>query len=444
MVMLSNTLSGKKEHLTPLHPKKISLYACGITPYDRAHIGHGRSYVSFDLLYRWLTFLGYEVTYVRNYTDIDDKLLHKAKEILGDQYKYPEIANNIIALYQAEMSALNCIPPQQEPRVTEHIPIIISFIQDLIDKGHAYESDGDVYFAVETFPEYGKLSRQQTDELISGTRGEVDPKKKNPLDFALWKSEQEGTFWKSPWGWGRPGWHIECSALASHYLGDEIDIHGGGRDLIFPHHENEIAQSEARSGKPFARIWVHNGLVNINKEKMSKSLGNILALEDLLKQYDPMELRFYFLLHHYRSPMEFSIEELERAVKSYRKICRLLESVEPSSLSIQELKALPITQKMIAFLEDDLNTAGAFAVLFEHMDELKHDTKQAQAVKQLLQHVFGLTLVEVAEKKAEITPEIQKLIEERENARAAKDWARADEIRDQLVKMGVEVRDKKQ
>ncbi len=306
MFILNNTVSGKKQPFEPLHPPKVSLYVCGITPYDRAHIGHGRSYVSFDLLYRFLRFLGYDVTYVRNYTDIDDKLLKKAQERLGDPLRYKEIADAVIAQYKKEMAQLNNINPHHEPRVTEHIPLIIDFIQQLIKKGHAYESDGDVYFAVKTFSEYGKLSKQQLDELRSGTRGESGGKKKDPLDFALWKKEAEGTFWKSPWGYGRPGWHIECSALASHYLGDQIDIHGGGRDLMFPHHENEIAQSETKTGKEFAQFWVHNGLMNLDKEKMSKSLGNILALEDSLKKYDPMELRFYFLLHHYRSPMEFA------------------------------------------------------------------------------------------------------------------------------------------
>ncbi len=443
MVTLSNTLSGKKETVSPLKPKELSLYACGITPYDRAHVGHGRSYVSFDLLYRWLTFLGYDVTYCRNYTDIDDKLLRKAEERFGDPLRYPEIANEVIAQYQKEMRALNCIDPQHEPRVTEHIPLIIDFIQDLITRGYAYESDGDVYFSVKSFPSYGKLSRQQTEELLSGARIDPEEKKKDSLDFALWKSEKEGTFWESPWGWGRPGGHIECSALASHYLGDQIDLHGGGRDLIFPHHENEIAQSEARSGKPFAQIWVHNGLVNINKEKMSKSLGNILALEDLLTQYDPMELRFYFLLHHYRSPMEFSTEELEGACKSYRKLCRLLKEVPVGAFSKEQLEQMPITKKMLVFFEDDLNTPGAFGVLFEHFDELKNNTQQAQAVKQLLHEILGLKLAVVPEKGVKITPEIQRLLDARDVARVAKDWTRADEIRDQLDKMGVEVQDKK-
>lgn len=443
MFTIINTLTGKKESVRTIKPGKVALYVCGITPYDRAHIGHGRSYVSFDFLYRWLTFLGYDVTYIRNFTDIDDKLLHKARERYGDPLAYPKIADAIIAQYQDEMRRLNCVSPTHEPRVTNHIPIIIQFIQDLIAKGHAYESDGDVYFSIETFPSYGKLSKQQLNELRAGARVEVGEKKKDPLDFALWKKEKEGTFWQSPWGWGRPGWHIECSALASHYLGDCIDIHGGGRDLIFPHHENEIAQSEARSGKSFARYWVHNGLMNINKEKMSKSLGNIVALEDILKQYDPMVLRFYYLLHHYHSPLEFSFEGLEGAQKNYKRLCRIFEKVPKGNFSKEQLKQFPIIRHMIDFIADDLNTPGMFGVLFENLDQLEKDTQQLQAAKQIVHDIIGLRLEPIEEKAIKITPEIQQLLNEREKARAAKDFKKADEIRDALYKLGFAVHDKK-
>ncbi len=443
MFTLSDTVSGRKQPFKPLLPPKVSLYACGITPYDRAHIGHGRSYVSFDLLYRFLRFLGYDVTYVRNYTDIDDKLLKKAGEQLGDPLRYKEIADVVIAQYKKEMDQLNNLAPKHEPRVTQHIPIIIEFIEALIEKGHAYESGGDVYFAVKTFPEYGKLSKQQIDELRSGTRIETGDKKKDPLDFALWKKETNGTFWKSPWGYGRPGWHIECSALASHYLGDQIDIHGGGRDLMFPHHENEIAQSEAKTGKQFALFWVHNGLMNLDKEKMSKSLGNILALEDILKKYDPMELRFYFLLHHYHSPMEFSFEELDGSIKSYRRLCRALADVPVGTFTKNELEAMPVTQKMLSFLMDDLNSTGMFGVVFEAIDEVKNDAKQASGVKQILHDILGLRLTQASERKQEITSEIEKLLAEREVARTQKNWACADEIRDRLKSLGYEVRDAK-
>jgi len=443
MVTLTNTLSGKRETFHPIKPDTVTLYACGITPYDRAHIGHARSYVSFDLLYRWLKFLGYDVIYCRNYTDIDDKLLKKAAEQLGDPLRYPEIAQKVITQYQKEMKQLNNVDPNYEPRVTEHIPLIIEFIEKLIAKGHAYESNGDVYFSVRSFPEYGKLSKQQVDELRAGARIEAGEKKRDPLDFALWKNEDEGTFWKSPWGWGRPGWHIECSAMASHYLGDQIDIHGGGRDLLFPHHENEVAQSEALTGKSFANYWMHNGLMRLDAEKMSKSLGNIIAIEDILKNYDPMELRFYFLQHHYHSPMEFSFQDLDGATKSYRRLCRALEPVPVGSFSQKELKAMPVTARMLEFLHEDLNSAGMLGVVFENLDALKEDQTLASAVKQLLHDVLGLRLQLVPEKEQEITPEIQKLIDEREAARAQKDWVRADAIRDQLKEMGYEARDKK-
>jgi len=443
MFTITNTLTGKKEQFKSIKPDVVTLYACGITPYDAAHIGHGRSYVSFDLLYRWLTFLGYDVAYCRNITDIDDKLLKKAQELFGDQHRYKEVADMFIEQYHHEMAALNCTPPPCEPRVTDNMPLIIDFIQDLINTGHAYVSDGDVYFAINTFPAYGKLSKQQIDELRVGARVEADERKRDPLDFALWKSEPEGTFWKSPWGYGRPGWHIECSALASHYLGDRIDIHGGGRDLVFPHHENEIAQSESHTNAPFANYWVHNGLIRINKEKMSKSLGNTLLLQDLFKQYDPMVVRFYYLLHHYRSPLEFSFKELDAASKNYKRLCKLFAEVPIGHYSLQELNEFPIINRMLNFLQDDLNTPGMFGVLFESLDVLEKDPEQLSAAKQLLHDVLGLSLIPIEEKQAEITPEVQKLIDEREDARAQKDWARADAIRDQLHVLGIEVKDKK-
>lgn len=443
MFTITNTLTGKKEQFKSLKPGVVTLYACGITPYDAAHIGHGRSYVSFDLLYRWLTFLGYDVIYCRNITDIDDKLLYKAEELFKDRLRYKEVADKFIEQYQHEMKALNCISPHYEPRVTDNIPIIIEFIQDLINKGYAYVVDGDVYFAINTFPEYGKLSKQKLDELRAGARVQADERKRDPLDFALWKSEPAGTFWHSPWGYGRPGWHIECSALASRYLGDRIDIHGGGRDLVFPHHENEIAQSEARTNAPFAHYWVHNGLISINKEKMSKSLGNVLCLEEICTQYDPMVLRFYYLLHHYRSPLEFSVKELEAASKNYRRLCALLQDVPIGTYSLHELEKFPLVARMFTFLRDDLNTSGMFGALFASWDVLEKDSKQRGAVKQLLHNLLGLSLVPVVEKQLAMTSTIQKLMAEREKARAQKDWVRADALRDQLIALGVELQDKR-
>lgn len=443
MFMLTNTLSEKKEKFISYDPKKVSLYACGITPYAPSHIGHGRSYVSFDVLYRWLQFLGYEVTYARNYTDIDDKLLRVAEKEFGDQHRYRECAERFIKQYQDEMAALNCKSPDHEPKVTEHIPQIITFIEKLIALGYAYQVDGDVYFEIAKFPEYGKLSKQKIQDLKAGSRVDVDTRKKDPLDFALWKSEPEGTFWNSPWGWGRPGWHIECSALANEYLGAQIDIHGGGRDLIFPHHENEVAQSEAHHQKPFARYWVHNGLIRMGTEKMSKSLGNTLSLEDLCREYDPMGLRYYFLQHHYHSPLEFSFEDLVGARKSYKRLCAFFDSIATGSFTLEQMQAMPIVNKMIDYLMYDLNTAGAIGVLFENIDALAQNQTQAQAAKQLLQQVLGLRLIPIVEKTVEITPEIQDLLDRRAQARADKDWKRSDEIRDKLEALGVDVQDKK-
>jgi len=444
MLKITNTVTGKKELFESLVPNKVSMYVCGVTPYDRAHIGHGRCYVAFDFLYRLLRFIGYEVSYVRNFTDIDDKLLFRAEKEFGDKFRYLDIARRCITSYHADMSALNCVDPDVEPHVTEHIPLIIAFIEQLIEAGHAYASQGDVYFDVRSFPEYGKLSHQNINELLVGARVEVNDKKRDPLDFALWKGEAEGEFWQSPWGYGRPGWHIECSSLASRYLGQQIDIHGGGLDLVFPHHENEIAQSEGLYDKFFARYWVHNGLVNMGKEKMSKSLGNIFMLEDAFKQIDPMILRFYFLSHHYRAPLEFSVESLHGSQKGYQRLINAFGSaVNHIELDYNTIKTMPLITHMLEFLFDDLNTPGMFGFLFEHIRELESDASQAAAVALIVQKVLGLTLEPLPEKIVEITPEIQQLIDAREQARMEKNWKRADEIRDQLQQLGVDVHDKK-
>jgi len=444
MLKVTNTVTGKKELFESLVPNKVSMYVCGVTPYDRAHIGHGRCYVAFDLLYRLLRFVGYDVVYVRNFTDIDDKLLHRAERDFGDKFRYMDIARVCIKSYHADMAALNCVDPDVEPHVTEHIPLIINFIEELIQAGHAYASEGDVYFDVRSFSVYGKLSHQNINDLLVGARIDVNDKKRDPLDFALWKSEAEGEFWESPWGYGRPGWHIECSSLASRYLGQQIDIHGGGLDLIFPHHENEIAQSESLYNKNFARYWVHNGLVNMGKEKMSKSLGNIFMLEDAFKQINPMVLRFYFLSHHYRAPLEFSLESLHASSKGYQRLINTFGSVADTiDLDYNAMKKMPIIGDMLEFLLDDLNTPGMFGLLFEHIRDLGEDDMQVAAVKIILQKILGLSLEPLPEKEIEITPEIQQLLDAREQARLTKNWKRADEIREQLQQLGVEVQDKK-
>lgn len=442
MFTLTNTVSGKKEELTPIKPGKISLYVCGVTPYSASHIGHGRCYVAFDVLYRVLKFLGYDITYCRNFTDIDDKLLNKAQEQLGDKFKYKQIADKWIAAYHDDMRRLNCLPPTFEPRVTDNIPEIISFIAELIEKGHAYEVDGDVYFDISSFPAYGVLSKHKLEDLRAGARVDVREQKRDPLDFALWKSEKEGTFWQSPWSYGRPGWHIECSALAHKFLGEHIDIHGGGMDLVFPHHENEIAQSESLFGTPFAKYWVHNGFVTLDKEKMSKSLGNTFSLKEICEQYDPMVIRFYLINHQYRAPLDFSKESIEAAHKTYQRLCKAFEPFAANH-DTAAMKELPIIQAMLEFLCDDLNTVGLMGILFEHLKYIVAHPQQASQVKGFIIDVLGLPLEPLFEPNMVITPKIQRLLDERTEARNNRNWARADAIRDELAHMGFDVQDKK-
>jgi cysteinyl-tRNA synthetase len=468
---LTNTMTGKKQKFVPLHTDKVTLYVCGVTPYDFAHVGHGRCYVTFDLLLRLMTILGYHVAYCRNFTDIDDKLLNRAQKELGDAARYHEVATKYIDAYAEDMRNLNCLAPTVEPRVTDHIPEIIDFIQGLIESGHAYVVNGSVYYHVRSFPSYGKLSHRKLDDLKAGARVAVAEEKQDPLDFALWKSEQADTFWESPWGFGRPGWHIECSALARRYLGETIDIHGGGMDLIFPHHENEIAQTEGLFKKEFANCWVHNAFVQINKEKMSKSLGNFFTLRDIFARFDPMVVRFYFLQHQYRNPLDFSFDDLEVAQKNYQRLCKLFQDVvAPAGVDMSAPSAplginsasprVPslslilsgvegwseserVINSMLTFLCDDLNTPGMFGVIFEHLQTIMQDKQLAQAVKAILQNILGLTMQPLPEKVVEITSEIQALLDAREEARKAKDWKRSDELRDQLRALGIEPQDKK-
>ncbi|HEX4069322.1 MAG TPA: cysteine--tRNA ligase [Candidatus Babeliales bacterium] len=452
-MQFTNTLSGKKEKFATSKP--VKMYVCGVTPYDDAHIGHGRCYVAFDLLLRMLRFFGHEVNYCRNFTDIDDKTMHRAEKEFGDRLRFHEIADRYIANFHQDIAKLNCVPPNHEPRVTENIPQIIEFIQNLITQGYAYQSDSDVYFLIEKFPSYGKLSKQKIEDLYVGVRHEACDKKRHPLDFALWKGEPEGEFWKSPWGYGRPGWHIECSVLAYLNLGEHIDIHGGGLDLIFPHHENEIAQSESLLGAPFSRMWIHNGMVNSNKEKMSKSLGNFFVLRDIYKHFDPMVLRYYFLIHHYRMPIEFSFEGLTSAQKSYEKLIRLFAGDLSDDLSFvasakeeawgksDATYQSDLSDRIKTFLQDDLNTPGLFGVIFEHSVDIANNKHELAAVKNILVNILGLTLQPLPENSVALTPEIEELIVERNKARREKNWARADELRDQLKMLGVDVHDGK-
>jgi len=472
-----NTMTKKKEELIPLQEGRIGMYACGVTVYDLCHIGHARSAVVFDVIYRYLRHKGYEVTYVRNFTDVDDKIIKRAQE---EGVGTEEIATRYIEEFYTDMGALGLLLPTVEPKATEHIAEMIALVQRLIEKGHAYEVGGDVYFAVESFPEYGKLSKRTLDEMQAGSRVEVDERKRNPLDFALWKATKPGEpSWTSPWGQGRPGWHIECSAMSQKYLGDTLDIHGGGKDLIFPHHENEIAQAEGATGRPFVRYWLHNGFVNIAKEKMSKSLGNFLTIKEIVKAYHPEVVRLFLLSRHYRSPIDYSTQGMEEARQNLERFYQTLAGIEEvivqakesesvsEGLSPEEMavyrRAEEFTTHFEEAMDDDFNTAVAIAALFE----LSHDLNRvlqdpsphavqilrkgreafvmAGGVLGIFQQDPQVFLEREHQRKAQsltITPEeIDKLITERNEARKNKAWARADEIRDQLASHGIILED---
>lgn len=451
-IKLTNTLTRKEEFFTPQTANNVKIYVCGITPYDYSHLGHGRCYVNFDVLVRLFKFLGYKVDYVRNFTDIDDKILKKAEE-QGDINLYPKISKKFIEAYHLDMKALGNLKPDHEPRVTQYIPQIIKFVEGLIQNGKAYIIDSDVYFDISKYAEYGKLSGRTLDEQKSGARVEIDQRKHNPEDFALWKGNAEGLFWKSPWGFGRPGWHIECSVMAQEILGQTVDIHGGGMDLIFPHHENEIAQSEGLHEKVFARYWVHNAFITINKEKMSKSLGNFVTLKDIFKHFDPMVLRYFFLQHNYRTPIDFSDEELKASQIAYKKLINLFGTKTSNSessdkentqaISTVEILKNPLAQKIVTALCDDLNTPKALGLIFENLAEIKEDDQTKLAVQAIVQNILGLNLYPIHEEQTVVTPEIQALIEQREQARKDKNWALADQIRDQLKNLGYDAKDKK-
>ncbi len=441
MLTLTNTQTRTKEYFEP-QGDTVTLYVCGVTPYDYSHIGHARCYVTFDLLVRVLKMLGHRVTYVRNFTDIDDKLLKRAEKEHGNVMAYPKLSETFMASFHEDMKALNCLVPDAEPTVTGHMPAIISFISELIDAGKAYVVGHDVYFSVPSFEQYGALSGRKLDEMVMGSRVEVSKKKRNPADFALWKGNDEGQFWDAPWGHGRPGWHIECSALARKYLGETIDIHGGGMDLIFPHHENELAQSESLHNLPFARYWVHNALVTLGDEKMSKSLGNIFLIREVLKQYDPMVLRYYLLQHYYRGPLSFSLVHLDGAQRAYERIVDAVGSADAASVSItQEKGSSELWASLRGALCDDMNTPKFLALIFENFAQIKESPAVAAEVKALFTQVLGLTCAPLTEEV--VTPEIEALLAEREEARVAKDWARADAIRDKLKALGYKAQDKK-
>ena len=454
-----NTLTRKKEEFVPIEEGKVRMYVCGPTVYNFFHIGNARPFVVFDTMRKYLEYRGYKVKYVQNFTDVDDKIINRAKE---EGVSAGEISEKYIEEYYKDAAALNVKKATVHPKVTQTMDDIIRFVQDLIDKGYAYEVDGDVYYRTRKFKEYGKLSGKNIDDLIAGARIAVGEKKEDPLDFALWKARKEDSeiAWDSPWGMGRPGWHIECSAMAKKYLGDTIDIHAGGQDLQFPHHENEIAQSEAHNGKPFAHYWMHNGYINIDGIKMSKSLGNFRTVRDLLKVYDGEVLRFLILSGQYRGPIDFGEEILQQSKNGLTRMrnakSNLVHLIASGSgeMTGEEKEKLADLDKyrgeFIAAMDDDLNTADAIAAVFELITAINTDVRGgaskefAQKCLDLLMEladVLGLLQQDVSAEVTEVSPEIKALIDERQAARKEKNFARADEIRDRLKAMGITLKD---
>jgi len=480
MLSVYNTLSGKKEVFKPLRAKKVGMYVCGVTVYDLCHIGHARSTIVFDVIFRYLRFLGYEVTYVRNITDLDDKIIKKAN---AEGVAWDEIAHRYIREFNVDMEALGLEKPTHEPKATDHIREMIWMAESLMEKGYAYQVDGDVFFSVEKFKGYGKLSKRNPEQMKAGARVKIDEKKRNPLDFALWKASKPGEpSWDSPWGSGRPGWHIECSAMSQAYLGDTLDIHGGGKDLIFPHHENEIIQSEGTTGKPLAQFWVHNGFVNINREKMSKSLGNIFTIKEILNHYHPEIIRLFLLSNHYRSPVDFSDRNVAEAKMSMDRFYSTLKRLdeldgeglapqggqrsldEEIRLAIEGVKTFP--QRFQEAMDDDFNTAlalGHFHDMARNLNVLIGDKGMRHgSLANLLAsagdnfrgfgNILGLFQSQPRDyfedqRRREMSrlrideDQINRMIRERHEARRQGDWKRADEIRESLASMGIALED---
>jgi cysteinyl-tRNA synthetase len=460
-VRFHNTLSGKEEAFHPLTPGRVNMYVCGVTPYDACHLGHARCYVTFDFIRRALTRLGYAVTHVQNFTDIDDKIIHRAAE-RGESPA--ALADRFIADYFDKMDRLGVRRADAYPRVTESLPAIVAFIERLVAKGLAYAAGGDVFYAVRKFPGYGKLSKRSPDDLQVGARVDVDDRKTDPLDFALWKAAKPGEpAWPSPWGPGRPGWHIECSAMSRTAFGDTFDIHGGGQDLVFPHHENEIAQSEGATGRPFAHYWIHNGFVTVNKEKMSKSLGNFFTLEDIFKKFPPRAVRYFLLTHHYKGPLEFSDEQLAAAAARLREIdadIRRLDAALKTPLAAKPKAAAALRAALDAFgpavdeaLADNFNSPKVLAVLFALLGDLKERVEKPKAidadglrrgvdsVRALFRDVIGIEVGGGGSSDGEADAAVVERVARREAARKSKNWAEADRLRAELLAEGVTVED---
>jgi cysteinyl-tRNA synthetase len=488
-----NTLGNRKEAFVPVSPGRVKIYACGVTVYDLCHIGHARANVTFDIIVRYLRYRGYEVTFVRNFTDIDDKIIQRANREKTD---YLTISNRYIKAFYEDFDRLGLVRPDVEPRATDHIPEIIELVGRLLDAGKAYVVDGDVYYLVRGFAEYGKLSGKNTEDLLSGARVEVDDRKRDPLDFALWKASKPGEpFWDSPWGPGRPGWHIECSAMAMRHLGETFDIHGGGKDLVFPHHENEIAQSEGATGKSFARYWIHNGFVNVDSEKMSKSLGNFFTLRDVLGKVKPDVLRFFLVSSHYRSPIDYTERSLAEAKAGLDRLYRVKDKAETYSSAGVGVSSVPdgndfaalrdVEKRFTEAMDDDFNTAGALGHLFDAVRVINRLSPADPAVEKekaghflagykVLEPLFdvlgllrdpaeeyfrGEPVLHVPEAgggsskissgaETKFTPdltkeEIERRIEARNAARAKKNFAEADRIRKELDAAGIVLEDSK-
>ena len=453
-LFIYNTLTRKKEKFEPLEPGKVSMYVCGPTVYDKAHVGHAMSVIVFDIIRRYLEYRGYNVRHVMNYTDVDDKIIQRANEIGIDPIL---LAEKYIDEFNHHLQDLNVLPATVFPRATHEIDYIIKMVQGLIEKGHAYEVDGDVYFKVNSFPEYGKLSGRKLEDMQAGSRIDIDERKQNPMDFALWKASKPGEpAWDSPWGKGRPGWHIECSAMNLHHLGEQIDIHGGGNDLIFPHHENEIAQTECYTGKPFAQYWVHNGMLQLSGEKMSKSLGNLVTIEEFLSEHEADVLRMMILNSSYHSPLTYNDETINHAKRALDRLRSSLRPAQPGAAEEQpETLREQIAKTRTGFIDamdDDFNTSAALSHLFDLVRSInqardagasQEALEEGQSLLRSLTSVLGLRLDKTEEKTSDAAPFIDLLLELRTKLREQKMWELSDTIRDELMALGVVIEDHK-
>lgn len=452
---LYNTMTNKKEEFMPINNGCVNMYVCGPTVYNYIHLGNARPFTVFDVLRRYFLYKGYKVKYVQNFTDVDDKIIKKANE---EGVSASEVSERYIKEYYTDAHGLGIMDADVNPKVSETMPDIIEFISGLIAKGFAYESNGSVYYRVSAFPEYGKLSGQSKDELLSGARIDVNDEKEDPLDFALWKVKKEGEpYWESPWGQGRPGWHIECSAMSRKYLGETIDIHGGGQDLIFPHHENEIAQSEALSGKTFARYWLHNGYINIDNVKMSKSLGNFFTVREIAAKYDLEVVRFFIISVQYKNPINFSEESLTQSKAALERLYNVRDNLDFLIASAASGNVTAAEEELIsgltadigrfeAAMDDDLNTANAVSVMFDMAKKINSGVDEKTTLKALtkIRELFMLpagVLGLLTETGGMLDADIEALIAERQSARKNKDFRRADEIRDELKAKGIVLED---